>query len=192
MIKTFLKMKGKFWIDIDDTILKVWIEEILLNYNKKFNKNLIFDDIKTHDFNWSKDLEKEFFDYFYKNHSKLKLFGWVKEKLEKLKKDYQLFLITSRPVEDIEMTKKYMSKIFWDDFFEEIIFTSEHNDDKKCELANKYWFDVVIDDASHHIKNYINNTKIKKIIIFDQPWNREIEEDNIRTLRIKSWRELVL
>lgn len=180
-------MKKKFWIDIDDTIIKLWEDEIFSVYNARHNKSLKFEDVKSHNFNGDENLRKVFFEYFYKNHSKLKLFDWVREKLGELKEKFDLYLITSRPVSDIELTMKDIHFLFWKKYFKDIIFTCNHSSDKKCELSNKIWFDVVIDDAPHHIENYIKNTKIKKIIIFDQPWNRELKEDNKRVFRVKSW-----
>lgn len=67
----------KIWIDIDDTIVKVWYQDIIDNYNKKYNKNLVFDDIKTHDFNGCEKLKKEFFDFYYSNHRNLDLFQHI-------------------------------------------------------------------------------------------------------------------
>ena len=183
-------MKKKFGIDIDDTILEVWEDELIKKYNKKYNKNFVFEDLENHNFNNNEDLKKEFFDYYYKNHSDMKLFSWVKEKLSELKEKYELFLITSRPKKDIAFTKRDIVHLFWEDFFEEIIFSCEYWEDKKCIISNEKKFDVVIDDAPHHIENYINNTEIKKIIIFDKPWNKQIKEDNKRVFRVQNWSEI--
>jgi hypothetical protein len=70
--------------------------------------------------------------------------------LEELSEKYDLYLITSRPISDIEITKNYIDNTFWNNYFKDIIFTHKYNNDKKCELSKKLWFDIVIDDAAHH------------------------------------------
>jgi uncharacterized HAD superfamily protein len=68
-------MKKRFGLDIDDTLIKVWEDNLIKNYNHKYNKTLKFDDIKSHDFNKDEKLKNTFFEYFYENHENLKLFN---------------------------------------------------------------------------------------------------------------------
>lgn len=182
-------MKKSIGIDIDDTLVKVWHQDIIDNYNKKYNKNLVFDDIITHDFIWDENLKKEFMDYFYANYMSLDLFPMAYDKLLELRDEFDLYLITSRPLSDIELTYEYINDRFWEGFFKDIIFSLKYTDDKKCSLAMKHNFDIVIDDAPHHIINYYNNTSINNIIIFDNPRNRHLSFDD-RVTRVKSWAEI--
>jgi len=183
------KEKLNIWVDLDDSLVKVWDDEIISNYNKKFNKNLKFDDIITHSFIWEEGLKNEFFDYYYKNFFDIDLFHWAKDVLVKLKQEWHNFyVITSREKQDIELTYKYLNNKFWENFFEKIIFTKEQGEDRKCVLANKYLIDLVIEDAPHHIDNYIKNTNCK-ILVFSQPWNKNIKEEN-NIFIVKSWQDI--
>ena len=48
---------------------------------------------------------------------------------------------------------------------------------------------MVIEDALHHIEDYVRYTDIP-VIIFDMPWNRGYREDRKRVFRTKHWQEI--
>ena len=52
----------KIGIDIDDVLCFTW-NEVISNYNKKYNENLKFEDIKNFNFNGNEKLKEEFFLY---------------------------------------------------------------------------------------------------------------------------------
>ncbi len=172
---------------MDDTLIRTWEEEIFTLYNKKYKKDIKYEDIKTYDFMGDENLKNEFFDYFEKNWEKLKLYPKAKEMIEKLSENHDLYVVTSRPLRDKEKTISYLESIFPKNTFKEYIFTCDRDtSDKKCEIANEYNLDVVIDDAPHHLERYIQNTNTK-VFCFPQPWNTDLEIKNVT--KIQNWEE---
>lgn len=197
--KLWNEEKGKWnkkwlniWVDLDDSTIKVWYNEIFENYNKKYWKNITINDLHTHNFNWDELLKNEFFDYYYKNHDNFEMYEWAKDILIKLKEDWnRLFILTSRtPEKDKDLTLKYLDNKFWKWFFEDIIFVKENWLDKKDSFVRKHSLDIVIDDAPHHITDYLKNTNCK-ILVFSQPWNKEFNDFKDKRINIiKSWNEI--
>jgi len=72
--------------------------------------------------------------------------------------------------------------------FRDILFTCDFGIDDKSIVAQKIQFDIVIDDAAHHIKKYHENTNAY-IFIFNQPWNQDIEEE-WKKYRLYNWWEV--
>ncbi len=183
------KKRLNIWIDLDDTLIHVWNQNIFDIYNKKYNANLKIEDIKSYNFNWDDNLKDIFFSYFRENYMTLDLFKNSKEVLNKLKNDWhKLFVVTSRWEQDKEMTFEFLNAEFWDDFFDDYLFTCDFWTDKKCSIANKFELDVVIDDASHHVENYIKNTDCH-IFLVSQPWNETLVWHE-KTYRTNSWDEI--
>ncbi|NUJ97583.1 radical SAM protein [Candidatus Gracilibacteria bacterium] len=188
------KWKGqkilKIGIDIDEVLVKCWESHVIENYNMKYQKNFQYEDLKDFDFNGDGVLKKEWFCFFEENYMQLKLFPGVLEILKKWKtKGHKLFIITSRTLAMKEGTLRYLENIFGNDFFEEILFTLEHGEDKKSILAKKIQLDVVLEDNPHQILDYKKHEDWKTII-FSKPWNREEVIDNKNHFRAESWEEI--
>jgi hypothetical protein len=119
----------------------------------------------------------------------MKIHSWGEKVIKKLKwEGHSLYIITSRPPEVRVATQELLSRYFWDDFFEEIIFIKESWEDNKYKAANKLGLDIVVDDGPHHIKDYYEHFT-GKICIFEQWWNRIIREDNSKVFRIYDWND---
>lgn len=186
-----LNTKLKIGIDIDDSLIFCWEKEILENYTKKTGKVLQFDEILTHNFNDDRDLEEAFYDFFNNKQHELKLFPDADSVLKDLKDaGHELYVVTSREPNDMRHhTHDLLDKYFGKDFFHEICFIKDTGEDKKYKAAEKFNLDVVIEDALHHIQDYVEHGNVK-VIMYDMPWNRGYTEDNSRTFRAKSWREV--
>ncbi len=185
----------KIGIDVDDTLQQVWSLEILKKYNKKYNKNIQYEDIQSPDSAENENLKQEFFDFWYKNYENPQacpLFEGAKEVIENLRKKHDLYIISSRENDTrdskvIEKTQHFLEKIFWKHTFKGYFFTGEENNsDDKSEIANKHNFDIVIDDAPHHLQRYVQNTNAK-VFCFSQPWNTDLEIENVT--KIQNWKE---
>lgn len=112
----------KIGIDIDDVLCFTW-NEVISNYNKKYNENLKFEDIKNFNFNGNEKLKEEFFLYDKKFGVEHKPYQNSKEILNKLKKEgHKLSLITSRKDFQKKTTLSWVEKHFGNNFFENIIF----------------------------------------------------------------------
>ncbi len=188
-----LKLKQKsnlnIGIDIDEVLIFTW-DEVLKRYNKKFNKNLKFKDIKNFNFNDDENLEKEFYSYFKEMNLNHAPHQNSLEILKKLKDDgHNLYLITSRKEWQINKTIEWINKHFEPNFFKDILFTSIKNDLNKDKneskntlkgdylINNKIPMDIVIEDAKHHIENYVKHQI--PTIIFTQNWNKDIDINEI-------------
>lgn len=182
------KKRLNIWVDLDDSLIHIWNDEVLEIYNKKYNKNVKFSDITTWNM-WDDKLKKIFLEYYYENYDKHFLYDWAREVLHKLKNDWhKLYVVTSRPEKDKPLTFEFLNREFWEWFFEDYLFTCDFWDDKKCNIANKFELDVVIDDAPHHIENYIKNTPCH-IFVISQPWNESIIWHD-KTYRPNSWENI--
>jgi len=182
--------KLKIGIDIDDTLLEVWCPAVLEVYNRKFGEILKFDDITSYNFNGITNLKKEYQKYG-ADFKGLNFQPEAQETLKKLKEEWhELFIITSRLPEHRAATQAALDIAFWPWFFQEIIFILESGNDNKYMAAEKRWFDIVIDDAPHHIEWYRDNYEDTKVVIFDQTWNQEIQENNTSLYRMHRWSEL--
>ncbi|NRH20518.1 radical SAM protein [Candidatus Gracilibacteria bacterium] len=178
-------------IDIDDTIMNVWRDEMFEEYNKKYSANLVFEDIKTHGFNGDLKLKEIFFQQYYAHQESLPIYENAKDVIYKLKKDgHILSLLTSRPEGDKIFTKNWAIKEFGADFFENILFSCDFGADDKSIVAQKYGFDLVIDDAEHHIEGYSQNTDAH-ILMYSQPWNQHIEEAG-KKYRVNHWNDILV
>jgi tRNA A37 methylthiotransferase MiaB len=186
---TWKKKQLHIAIDIDDTLLSVWEDEIFEVYNKKYNTNLTLHDLKSHNFNDDQNLREIFFDIYYKNFDLHDFYVDAKESLIEFKNQWhRLSLLTSRPDRDKEPTRMRFLKEFGEGFFENMLFTCDYWVDDKSLVAQHFDFDIVIDDAEHHILNYQKNTDTK-ILIFSQPWNERISE-NDRMTKVKNWNDI--
>lgn len=177
----------KIGIDLDDTLFIVLSDEIVNAYNKKYHQILKLDDITRYDCNGIPELMAEYHNFEKRHELDMEIHTGWKDTLKKLKQQgHILYVITSRPPEVRKTTEKLLSRYFWEDFFEKIIFIKESGEDNKYKVANEYNLDVVVDDEPHHIKSYYKHFS-GKICIFEQSWNREIREDNSKVFRIYDW-----
>ncbi len=181
----------KIWIDLDDTVILSWHEEIFKRHNQKHDENLNFTDIITHNFNGNKNLENSFFEFFNDNQHILELFPEAENTIKKLKNQWhELYVITSRELGEMQNhTHDILEKYFWKGFFKEVIFIKETGEDKKYIAAKLHDIDVVIEDALHHLEDYKAYTQAK-IIVHDMPWNRVFQEDESQVFRVKHWKEI--
>ncbi len=181
------KKKLKIGIDLDETLLEVWCPKVLEAYNRKFHDIIELDDITSYDFNGIHQLQTEYRKYG-KNNSELSFQQWATDVLRKLHNSgHQLYIVTSRDVDERVFTTDFLEKEFWEDFFTKIIFIRESGEDLKYKAAQEHKLDIVLDDADHHIQWYQENCPETKVVVFSQSWNQDIITDNISTYRIENW-----
>lgn len=181
--------KLKIWIDLDDTLFIVLCQEIIDAYNTKYNEILHLDDIVAYNMNGIPELMEEYHIFEMKHKLDMEIQKWWEKVLNELKASWhELYVITSRPLDDKEHSLKILEKYFWNNFFEKIIFTHEEGNDDKATIASSLWLDIVIDDGPHHIESYKKNFSWK-VVMYHQMWNRHIAEDNKKTYRIHNWHD---
>lgn len=181
----------KIWIDLDDSFVRCWDPQIFKNYNKKYWKNLTYESLINYDFNNDKNLEIEFFDYFFKHNERLEFLPFSIDVLRELKSVWhELYIITSRDPKILKKrTINILENTFGKWFFKDYIFTKESWDDKKHIFAIKHNLDLVIEDAPHHIEGYHEFTNAH-IFVFTTQWNQWLTYQNERVRRVNNWQEI--
>jgi len=106
-------------------------------------------------------------------------YPWACEVLKKQKsKGHKVIFITAQPNSKcIGWTMYFISK--WKIPFNEIHFT-------EYESKHKVECDVYIEDSPKQVRMLAH----RNVFVYDQPWNRQLEEDNIIYPRFKSWLEI--
>lgn len=114
------------------------------------------------------------------------------ENIKKLKEDgHKLYIITARglagpDVKNIEIRDKMRNTVKnWldknDIVYDDLIFTTE---DKSQAIRDKK-IDIMIDDSPYNLKDL---SKITKMICYDWPYNRDVNNENI--YRCYNWDEI--
>lgn len=109
-----------------------------------------------------------------------------KPAMDTLYKRYHVVIVTSRPIETEQETKKWLRKNFR---FHEFINTRECG-------KNGLGLDILIDDNLENVKNFASSKCVA--LLFSQPWNRQFKDENLenlistkRVIRCKDWNEVM-
>lgn len=195
--------KKRVGIDFDD-VLFYCNENLIPFHNNRYGTNHVKDNDGTyflHDL-WkcTRDEAYERILEFYNSeeHEAMKPIEGAVEAIHQLSKKYELFIITARPPEAEEVTKKLLKHFQTDEIdsldkiFKKLHFTGTvtGNNHKitKAEVCKNESIDIFIDD---HISNIISValTGVPSILL-DQPWNKdEVIPNNVK--RLYSWEEIV-
>jgi len=107
------RKKLKIAIDIDDTLMRAWRDEVIEEYNRTYGKNLQFSDITEYPFNGIDELAEIFFRQKNELNNFLPLYEGAKEVLQGLKNNgHKLFILTSRPKRMKEVTNDWIVSEF--------------------------------------------------------------------------------
>lgn len=179
-----------FAVDIDETLASAFIDgKILETYIQKTGKNIHISEVTDYYFSTTPGLDQIYYDYLDEHFDKLPLFENAKNVLQNLKnRGVKLLIITSREKKYQDGTRKFVSEIFGENFFEKILFTSDYAEDNKATLAKAENCDIVIDDALHHIDRYVAETDMK-ILKFSASWNQK-KYDSDRVFEMNNWTEV--
>ena len=115
----------------------------------------------------------------------------ARESLKTLKKNNELFIVTSRQNKIIPETKEWVEKYF-PNIFSEMYFTNhftQNGDTKtKKEVCDSLNVDVLIEDVVEYAVECV--TAKRKIFLLDYPWNRDaVLPEGIQ--RVYSWEEII-
>lgn len=170
--------------DIDEVINNL-IERLLIEYNQKYNDNLKFEDIKEWDIEKSLKPEcKDFFKEFGTDEilSSLELQPKAKETIEYLMEKYNFYFVTSTHPNHIKVRDEWLKKKI-----------PQYNSNQLIVCSNKKLIhgDYIIDDyLNNFVIEHSEDSPVKYNIVFDKPWNRELQEDNVKTFRVQNWEEI--
>jgi uncharacterized HAD superfamily protein len=180
----------KIAIDIDGVLLDIIIPYIEF-FNQRHNTEYKKTDVTNWDFykDWNVD-EDEAFGIFYEIYENTMSVPFIDETapniMKKLHKLHDLYILSAR-------ASQYRSQII-----EKLDFHNIKKDSHYIELILVYHkpydlkinepFDVYVDDNPNLAKS-IQKTHDKYLLLYDQPWNQEIENVN-NIFRVYNWNDI--
>jgi uncharacterized HAD superfamily protein len=190
--------KKKIGVDIDDTLLD--FVGSFIEYSKKIKEiDLKREDFRTYSFDKVLKLPSmgeaiqivfEFYDSdFFR---KMPPLSGSTEAISNLKKNYELYIITSRPDYLYNATMNQL----WNNFrniFLDVLFSSNHytgtkNSGKsKAEICLNYGISTMVDDSLEYALQCTD--KGLEVILIDAPWNQNGEHEGIT--RVNNWKEVL-
>ncbi|MCF7843276.1 HAD hydrolase-like protein [Candidatus Gracilibacteria bacterium] len=196
-------IKKRIGIDFDDVLFSC-NERLQPFHNSRYGTNLVKDNIATyylHDL-WKctkEEAYKRILEFYNseEHHSMEPMTGVVKA-IHKLSKNYELFIITARPPEAEEVTKKLLQHFYtneiksWDKIFSKIHFVGtvggKNKTITKAEVCLHEGIDIFIEDNVHNAVS-VALAGIPSLLL-NQPWNEnETIPDTVK--RVYSWEEIV-
>jgi len=113
--------------------------------------------------------------------TKLKLVPNAKKSLAYLSRYHKIFVITARPKDLLEQTRKWLKSNGIS--YHEIVHQNEGE-----KHGSKLKLDVIIEDNLTEAIRW--KGKAKNVLVFDHPWNKSL---NVRRLitRVRSWEDIV-
>ena len=185
----------KIGIDLDDTLGQS-MKAFAAFSNDRYKTNLKIEDMKVYDLEKIINLSKEgtikrlneFHDTFYGK--KIEPFDGAVETLKKLKKNNELYIVTSRGNDMRGITEKWVGKNF-PNIFIGIYFTNEfvYSNAKmtKKTVCNNFGIDILIEDNLGYAAGCMAPNR--KILLFDRPWNQTNKLPK-GIVRVHSWKEI--
>lgn len=187
----------KIAIDLDE-VLAEYLASFLEFHNKKHGT-----DLKKHHFSKTYKVEEvlgeteeemtERIYHFYKTEDfkKIKPSAGSIKAIQKLKKNHELFIVTSRQNHVSAPTIEWINKHFPDSFSGILFgnhFSKEGPAKAKSEICKEIGAEILIDDSLDYAKECAG--KGIKVLLFDHPWNQaETLPKNIQ--RVYSWQEIL-
>lgn len=180
----------KIAVDIDGVILDM-ILRVCEIFNERFNSNYSKDNIKRWEFFKDWDVpEEEIFKIFYKAYEESMTLPLIDkntpEILKKLNNQHHVDLVTARNIKyeshlierlnSLEITKgvQYLKLI--------------HANAKPYDAKIRLGYDIYIDDNPNLVES-AGNFPEKRILLYDQPWNRHVREiENVA--RVYNWKQI--
>ena len=185
----------KIGIDLDDVIVSI-VSPFIDFYNKKYGKNVSFEDMKTYNF-WECGIGKtrkeaiKFTDEFF-NSEEFKLVPLIKgarKSIDLLSKKFQIYILTGRKKRYIETTKEFVKQNF-PDIPIEVYHSGDYyigQDKTKVEFCKELGIRIIVEDS---LENAINCSKENiKVFLIDRPWNQGKTNGNIK--RVQDWEDIL-
>ena len=183
----------KIGVDIDEVVVE-FFKKYLKLFNKRFGKNLIFEDIVKYEIWDLTDVSQEetlrVLDEFGSSESffRIQLVKGAKEVLDEFFKSHEIFFITSRPEKAKEQTWKFFEERFQNSPFK-IIFSGDMfgGNKTKFEICKELGIPILIEDRRKYALDCAQNGI--RVLLMDKPWNQNCEHENL--VRVKSWKEIM-
>lgn len=184
MYKGCDSMKKRFGIDIDGTVTTA--DAILPFINKDFQLQLTLEDITEYDLTPFVNVdEQEFSNWYLKNESLIYQQSPIKENaaeiLNKWKQNHELYFISARGINMLEVTKQWFKKEKIS--YNHIELIGSHD---KIQAVKKYEIDLFIEDK-HDNAVAIHEQCGIPVLLFDTPYNQMPIPEGV--IRIYTWED---
>ncbi|MBH9967469.1 hypothetical protein ACKA06_19305 [Rossellomorea oryzaecorticis] len=174
----------RFGIDIDGTVTSP--ESLLPHINDFFNLNLSLNDITQYELTKVLDISPEVFGNWFKEAEPLiykqsPLASGAKKILDDWKEHHELYFISARPSELLQLTKEWFDAK--DLMYHHIELIGSHN---KIATAQKHDVDIFFEDK-HDNAVMINEELNIPVILFNTPYNQTAIPEGV--IRVNDWME---
>lgn len=182
----------KIAIDLDEVTAE-FLEKLLEYHCLKTDKKISKEEFLSYNFweTWGGTRE-EAIKIVYDFH-KSKMFDGIQpvrgaiKSVEKLLKENEIVIITSRPANQRRKTKAWLKKYFGKIKIE-VYFTGDFHKGKntKIEICKKIGIDLILEDHPDYAQKCAEEEI--KVILFDRPWNRNLAA-HPSIFRVKNWNQ---
>lgn len=177
-------MKKRFGIDIDGTVTSP--ASMIPFLNKAFGLELTLDDVKQYDLYPLVDIAPDEFDQWFKEsepeiYRTSTIADGAKQVLNKWKNEHELYFISARNAELLEVTEKWFLEHTLE--FHHIELIGTHH---KIQAAKEYKVDIFFEDKHDNAVMIHEECQIP-VILFDTPYNRDPIPNGV--IRVHSWEE---
>jgi 5'(3')-deoxyribonucleotidase len=178
--------KRRIGVDIDDTLLD--FVGSYIEYSNKMNKT----NLKREDFILYSFSNKTIFDFYDSDFFRKMLpLPESVETINCLKKNYDLYIVTSRPnylyINTMNQLWEHFRSIFSEVFFSSNHYTGEKNSGKtKADICLENGISILIDDSLEYALQ--GAKKGLEVFLLDYPWNKK--EDHKKIFRAENWKEI--
>lgn len=186
--------KLRIGIDLDDVVFD-FVNFLIKNYQEKFGKNILFEEISSFYFEKVFNLSREEINLFFKeiftkdSVLNMDLCEFAKEVIFGLSKDNEIFFITSR-VDAREGTLESLNKHFSEINFELFFSSNPYCGNKgktKGQICKDLGIDFMIEDSKEHSE--VCAEYGIKVFLLEKPWNKQTKEHK-NIIKVKSWEEI--
>ena len=191
------------WIDLDEVLAET-LDQILKDNNYKlWNIETSREDILDYYIFNNKKLNitledgTKYFHQVYLNDTALNIevVAWAKQKIIELKdKWYTLKIVSARPEDVANYTRKWLDKHF-NDIFYSVHFAnhfnyswSEKKKRKKSEICKELWITIMVEDIFEYALDLAENWVYTYLL--EKPWNKHINIKHKNIKRVMSWEEI--
>lgn len=186
-------------VDMDSVIAEI-IRPIDLFHNRKYGTSVSYDDHTSYDLRlyWNcslEDMYSRIFEFYDSPEFKdTKPVAGSQRALTLLARDHELHLITARPYDVEEQSRRWLAKHF-PRIFKEIHHTNLISKGgkgvsvKKSEICLKMGATVMIDDHIDYILDCAENNITS--YLFSAPWNKDKKTNHPHIKHVAGWEEVV-
>lgn len=169
--------------DIDGVVNNL-IEALLEKYNAKYNGSVTIEDVIEWDISKAikpecKNIFKEFCtDEFLET---LKTQPKAKEVIEEMMQKHDFYFVSSTYPDHVNAKDKWLQKNFKGYNSSMLVI---------CQNKSLVHGDILIDDCLDNFIFESASSPVKYNVIFDKPWNRKKDTDNMKTFRVNGWEDI--